>query len=253
MTSAAGVTSRAPRPSSNATKNGTPISAVTSPIGMSTPGMIALLAIDASDRTQRAGERARRQEEAMVLADQHARDVRADQADERDRAHEGHRRRREQADAQQRHELHPGHVDAEAAGPILAEPERRELPGSGERERHDHGDDTPPAGRPGPSWRATGCPSSRTRAAGAPVRWRRTGSPTTSALNVKNSAIPNRTRVSLPPSRDRTTLCSSSTEPNANTKALAETIQLAGTPGNADVRARWPAPRRRSRPTTCRA
>ncbi len=43
--------------------------------------------------------------------------------------------------------------------------------------------------------------------------------------------MPNRTSVSLPPSRDRTTLCSSSTEPSAKTKAFAETIQLAGTPG----------------------
>jgi hypothetical protein len=54
----------------------------------------------------------------------------------------------------------------------------------------------------------------------------------TSALNVKNRAIPNRTRVSLPPWRDRTTLWSSSTDPNANAKAFAEMIQLAGTPGN---------------------
>ena len=43
--------------------------------------------------------------------------------------------------------------------------------------------------------------------------------------------MPKSTSVSLPASARRATACSSSTEPNAKTKALAETIQSAGTPG----------------------
>ena len=87
------------------------------PIGKMTPGMIDLLTTEVTDSISAPGERRGRQEEALILADQHAGDVRADQADEADRADEGHRNGGQQADDQHRLQPQAADVDAEARAP----------------------------------------------------------------------------------------------------------------------------------------
>ena len=137
---------RSHRSSTSARKNGTPISDVTSPIGRTIPGTIVLLRHEARDITQRARQRAARQKKSMVLSDQQAGDMRANQADEGNRPDESDGRAGENADPQEREEAQPHNVDAETACAIRAKAQRRELPGRCERERQnarDHDQENP--------------------------------------------------------------------------------------------------------------
>ena len=77
----------------------------------------------------------------MILPQQQPGDMRADQADEADRADERDRCRRQRADAQQRKEAQPLHVDAEAARPVLPQAQRGHGMAGAQREGRDRRDD----------------------------------------------------------------------------------------------------------------
>ena len=66
----------------------------------------------------------------MVFANQHPRDVRADQPDKADGADEGHGKRSEQADHDQRLETQAAHVDTEAGRLVIPQPQGGERPGA---------------------------------------------------------------------------------------------------------------------------
>ena len=67
-------------------------------------------------------------EVALILAHQHARDVRADEADEADDAGEGHGGGRDERDHDEHDDPQAGGVDAEGGGAGVAKPQRRQPP-----------------------------------------------------------------------------------------------------------------------------
>ena len=89
---------------------------------------------------QCANQRAGRQIETVIFAEDHACDVRRHQADKADRPDEGHRQRRENADAQQRGQPQTAHVDAEAHGPVFTQTQRGQFPRAHHRQRQQHGE-----------------------------------------------------------------------------------------------------------------
>ncbi|MNW65756.1 hypothetical protein D3C74_441670 [compost metagenome] len=76
----------------------------------------------------------------MILTENHAGDMRCHQADKTDRADKGHRQRGKNTDAQQGREAQATHVDTEAHRPILAQPQRGQLPGAHHRQCQQHGE-----------------------------------------------------------------------------------------------------------------
>ena len=122
-------------------KTGTPTREVTTPTGTMTPGTTSLLAIDAIDITNAPAKALAGRKYAMILSNEKACHVGTDKADEADGADEGDGGRGQDADAQERGEAQPVHVDPEGAGPVLAKAQRVQpqgRPGGEGRDKHQY-------------------------------------------------------------------------------------------------------------------
>lgn len=170
---------------------------------------------------QRANQRAGRQIETVIFAEDHACDVRRHQADKADRPDEGHRQRRENADAQQRGQPQTAHVDAEAHGPVFTQTQRGQFPRAHHRQRQQHGEYAeqdaqlvPRGARQAAHGQNTSPCSVSSLAMNCIID--------TSALKVNTSAMPNSTTPEVATRVQRVMPSSISAANSAKIKALAE-------------------------------